>query len=172
MPETENNSYGGLKLPNQRIGKKIEQRGPQRIYTKRSGDSQRGNQLDQIFSNVETFSRRTSQLNQPDHKLIQAKLKIKYQESDFKLSDKEKTIRISYLRKQCWKRQRKGDDRRTPELTDIQCFEDKIGKQFRGRNWYQQAPEQAIKSNGTVAGNIIQDTKTKWKEAMRDIEQC
>ncbi|KEJ82403.1 hypothetical protein OXYTRIMIC_806 [Oxytricha trifallax] len=157
------------------LGKRLNKEGLKESIPEGVVTHTRGNQLDQIFSNVETVSWETSQLSQTDHKLIQVKLKIKYQESDLKLSDRERTIRISDVRKQCWKtfieegREMTEEDLNQP----IQkCFEDKIGKQFKRRNWYQQPPEWAIKCNGTAAGNVIQDTKTKWKDAMRDLEQC
>ncbi|KEJ82967.1 hypothetical protein OXYTRIMIC_243 [Oxytricha trifallax] len=104
----------------------------------------KGNQLDQIFSNVETASWETCQLKQTDHKLVQVKLKIKFHENDFKLSDREQQIRISDIRKQCW--QTFMNEKRELTLEDLdqpiqKCFVEKLERHFKGKNWYQQPPE-------------------------------
>ncbi|KEJ82730.1 hypothetical protein OXYTRIMIC_712 [Oxytricha trifallax] len=135
----------------------------------------RGNQLDQIFSNAETIEQELDQLKLADHKLQQAKLKIKFHENDLKMTDREKTIRISDVRKQCWKTFiEEGRELKQEELEQPvrKCFEDKLEKQSKTKNWYQQPPQLAVRNNITSNNIFYLDTKEQWKEAIRDMEHC
>ncbi|KEJ82467.1 hypothetical protein OXYTRIMIC_631 [Oxytricha trifallax] len=87
-------AMGDFNFPIKDLGKTLNKEGLKESIPEGMVTHTRGNQLDQIFSNMQTVSWETRQLSQMDHKLIQVKLKIKLQESDQKLSDKERTIRF------------------------------------------------------------------------------
>ncbi|KEJ82822.1 hypothetical protein OXYTRIMIC_135 [Oxytricha trifallax] len=91
------------------------------------------------------------------------------------LADKERKIRISDIRKQCWKTFiEKGRELTLEDLvTPIQqCFMDKIGRQTKEKKWYERLLERFVKSNGNKTYSAFEDTKVKWKEAIIDLEKC
>ncbi|KEJ82713.1 hypothetical protein OXYTRIMIC_326 [Oxytricha trifallax] len=109
----------------------------------------RGNQFDQIFLNVQTLSCEKNLLKQTYHKFIQVKLKIKYKNDYYRQADKERTISISDIKKQCWKTL--IEEGRVLTLEDLdtpiqQCFMDKTGRQTRGKIQYQRPLEWFVKA--------------------------
>ncbi|KEJ82925.1 hypothetical protein OXYTRIMIC_810 [Oxytricha trifallax] len=101
------------------FGKRLKKEGLMQSIPEGVGTHTQGNQLDQIFSNAETREWKLDQLRLTDHNLVQVKLVMKFTNNDLKMTDKEKTVRISDVRKQCWKTfiEEKQDMR--PE--DLEC---------------------------------------------------
>ncbi|KEJ82655.1 hypothetical protein OXYTRIMIC_759 [Oxytricha trifallax] len=157
------------------LGKRSNRQGLKESIPEGVETHTKGNQLDKIFTNTQSVKWETSQLRLTDHKLVQVILKINYQDDDLKLADRERTIRVTDIRKQCWKTF--IEEGRELSLKDLdnpiqKCFEDKIEKQVKGKNWYQQPPEWFLRNNGTSQANIFQEMKIKWREAINNLEQC
>ncbi|KEJ82843.1 hypothetical protein OXYTRIMIC_007 [Oxytricha trifallax] len=175
MQQTQDNCDGRLQLPSKRTQQEAKKRRPKRIHPRRSRNSQQGNQLDQIFSKVESMKWELDQLRLIDHKIIMATQKIKYQDDDLKMAEQERNVRISDIRKQCWKafieevRELKEQDLEWPVR---RCFEEKLEKQSKARNWCQQPSEWEVKDSRDRRYSTYQDTKQQWKEAIRNMKQC
>ncbi|KEJ82986.1 hypothetical protein OXYTRIMIC_793 [Oxytricha trifallax] len=157
------------------FGKRLKKEGLMQSIPEGVGTHTKGNQLDQIFSNAETREWKLDQLRLTDHNLVQVKLVMKFTNNDLKMTDKEKTVRISDVRKQCWKTfiEEKQDMR--PEDLEMpirNCFESKLEKQSKAKNWYQQPPYWAVRNNIKNDNSAYQDTKQQWNEAIRDMEHC
>ncbi|KEJ82964.1 hypothetical protein OXYTRIMIC_648 [Oxytricha trifallax] len=157
------------------LRKRLHKEGLQESIPQGVETHNKGNQLDQIFSNVETISWETYQLRLKDHKLIIAKLRIKYQDRDLKLSDKEKNYRVSDISKQCWRTYIDAKRELFEEYLEnaIQkCFEEKLEKHSKTKHWYNQPPDWVLKGSGQSQNNQFSETKSQWNEAIRDMEQC
>ncbi|KEJ83059.1 hypothetical protein OXYTRIMIC_112 [Oxytricha trifallax] len=166
---------GDFNFPIKDKGKILNKEGLKESIPEGVETHKKGSQLDQIYSNVETINWETWQLRLTDHKLIQVNIRINFQDDDLKITDRERTIRITDIRKQSWKTFVEGGRELTLEDLDnpIQkCFSDKIEKQVRGTNWCQQPPEWVLRNNGTSQTNVFQEFKTKQKEATNDLEHC
>ncbi|KEJ82390.1 hypothetical protein OXYTRIMIC_690 [Oxytricha trifallax] len=105
--------------------------------------------------------------------MVLVRLKIKYQDEDLKMTGKERTVRITEVRKQWWKTF--IDERKHMSLEDLElpirrCFEDKLEKQTKAKNWYQKPPQWAIKCRGIGRNCAYIDAKEQWSEAIRDME--
>ncbi|KEJ83111.1 hypothetical protein OXYTRIMIC_049 [Oxytricha trifallax] len=52
------------------------------------------------------------------------------------------------------------------------CFEDKLEKQSKEKNQYQQPPYWSVKNNVKNGNSVYQDIKQQWNEAIQDMEHC
>ncbi|KEJ82566.1 hypothetical protein OXYTRIMIC_040 [Oxytricha trifallax] len=157
------------------IGNRLKQEGLQESIPEGVGTHSKGNQLDQIFSNVESIQWELEQLRLTDQKFVLVSLKIKYQDDDLRLIDKEKTVRITEVRKQCWKtfiekgKKLSLEDQESPIR---RCFQDELEKRVKVKNWYLKPPQWAIKCRGSDKNSAYMDSKEQWNEAIRDMEHC
>ncbi|KEJ82793.1 hypothetical protein OXYTRIMIC_482 [Oxytricha trifallax] len=77
--------------------------------------------------------------------------------------------------KQCWKilidegKQMSSEDL---ELPIRRCFEKKLEKQTKAKNWCQKPPQWTIKCRSIGNNGAYLDAKEQWNEAIRDMEHC
>ncbi|KEJ82971.1 hypothetical protein OXYTRIMIC_265 [Oxytricha trifallax] len=152
------------------IGKSLNQEGLRESIPEGVGTHSKGNQLDQVLSNAETVQWEFDQLRFIDHKMALVRLKIKYQDNDLKMTDKERTVRITEVRKQCWKtftdkgKKMSSEDLKLPIR---RCFEDKLEQ---SKNLYQKPPQWAVRCRSIGGNGVYLGAKEQWNEAIRDIE--